>query len=304
MTVRLALTLLVAVPAAMAYPWPSDTQRWLHGVAVVVLLALWIRWRGVFLTTLAARRIALWWRNLRGAGRAGEPAHLVTVVLRAESAVQAELPLPLIAGYVDRYGIRCDKVRVTHRDRSGDRSTWISVTLGAVENLAALRARSPRIPLRQTAALTARRLADQLREGGWDVRVIDEIDEVELPVPCGSTETWRGMRDEQGCTAAYAVTVDDQLAERLASAATHPADEVWTVLEITGAASKPELAVGCALRTASRSPSGSPVPGLVPQRGRHRRALDALHPQSCSRLEAKSAAVGRDLLDGLGQIRR
>lgn len=53
------------------------------------------------------------------------------------------LPLPLIAGYLDRYGIRADKIRITSRDNASDasrRETWIGLTLSAPENLAALRA--------------------------------------------------------------------------------------------------------------------------------------------------------------------
>jgi type VII secretion protein EccE len=84
--------------------------------------------------------------------------------------------LPLIAGYLDRYGVRCDKIRITSRDLDGLRTTWIGMTLGAVENLAALRARSPRIPLRDTAEVAGRRLADHLRETGWNVAAVDTTD--------------------------------------------------------------------------------------------------------------------------------
>jgi len=48
------------------------------------------------------------------------------------------LPLRLIAGYIDRYGIRCDKVRLTNRDVDGQRTTWIGLTVGAVAALTAL----------------------------------------------------------------------------------------------------------------------------------------------------------------------
>ena len=79
------------------------------------------------------------------------------------------LPLPLIAGYLDRYGIRADKVRITSRDNaSGARETWIGLTISAVDNLVALQARSARIPLHETAQVAARRLADHLREIGWE----------------------------------------------------------------------------------------------------------------------------------------
>ena len=45
------------------------------------------------------------------------------------------------------------------------------MTLGVAENLAVLRARPPRIPLRDTAEVAGRRLADHLRETGWNVYV-------------------------------------------------------------------------------------------------------------------------------------
>ena len=64
------------------------------------------------------------------------------------------LPLPLIAGYAERYGLHADAVRVTSRDSTSEvgtreRETWIGVTLSAADNLAALQARSPQIPLQR-----------------------------------------------------------------------------------------------------------------------------------------------------------
>ena len=66
------------------------------------------------------------------------------------------LPLPLLAKYLNRYGIRADAIRVTSRDAVSDnglrqRETWIGLTVSAAANLPALQARSARIPLRETA---------------------------------------------------------------------------------------------------------------------------------------------------------
>jgi type VII secretion protein EccE len=83
-----------------------------------------------------------------------------TVLMRVEAPDPTGLPLPLIAGYLDRYGIRCDKVRVTTCDVDGARTTWIGLTLGAAENLTALQARSPRIALQNSAETVRRRLAN------------------------------------------------------------------------------------------------------------------------------------------------
>src|ERR671911_302055 len=57
MTVRLALALLFIVPAAMAYPWDSNIDRWTLGVAIGVVLVLFAWWRGLFVTNMVGRRL-------------------------------------------------------------------------------------------------------------------------------------------------------------------------------------------------------------------------------------------------------
>jgi len=191
------------------------------------------------------------------------------------------LPLHIIASFLDRYGIRCDKVRVIHRDVDGHRATWIGLTLGAAQNLTALQARSARIPLRDTAEVVARRLAEHLRETGWNVSVVDSADE---PARDGAKETWRGLRGETGYVAAYDVRVDDRLADTLGDIRSLPSAETWTAIEYTGKATDPEVSAACALRTAERPATRAPIRALTPLRGRHRRALSALSPQSTDRL--------------------
>jgi type VII secretion protein EccE len=148
MTARITLALLFIVPAGMAYPWPSIRDRWVLSAAVVAVIVLFGWWRGEFLTTIAGRRIAMWFRHNR---KASPSLEYTSVLLRVDAPDTVELPLPLVASYLDRYGIRCDKVRVTHRDADGQRATWVGLTLGAAENLTALQARSARIPLQDTA---------------------------------------------------------------------------------------------------------------------------------------------------------
>jgi type VII secretion protein EccE len=271
MTARIALASLFIVPAAMAYPWRSVTDRWLLGVAVVVVLVLFARWRGAFLTTIAGRRLAMWWRRNRRYS-AHQPSEYTTVLLKVDPT-DAALPLPLITGYLDRYGIRCDKVRVTSRDRDGDRTTWIGVTVGAADNLAALRARSPRIPLQDTAEVVGRWLANHLREIGWRVAVVDTADD---PTPPDAKETWRGLRDASGYVAAYRVAPDVLTDVRALSA-----PEIWTALELTGTAADTRYAAACAVRSGDK-PAG--MAGMTPLNGRHRPALAALNPLSVERL--------------------
>ena len=60
MTARLALALLFIVPAALAYPYQTVTQRWALGVAVAVVIVLFACWGGDFATTQLVRRWRIW----------------------------------------------------------------------------------------------------------------------------------------------------------------------------------------------------------------------------------------------------
>jgi type VII secretion protein EccE len=271
MTTRIALASLFMVPAAMAYPWPSTADRWLLGVAVVTVLLLSARWRGLFVTTIVGRRMAMWRRRNHTIGLHQSSVY-TTVLLQTDGPGQ--LSLPLIAGYHDRYGVRCDKIRITMRDFNGARTSWISLTLGAGDNLAALRARSPRIPLRDTAEVVGRRLAHHLRETGWNVVLADQAD---TPVPRGAKETWRGTGDASGCVAAYRVPAKSGFDEVWAV----PSSDTWTALEITGTAADMYAAAACAIRMNDKQVT---LAGATPLNGRHRTALDAMSPLSVQRL--------------------
>jgi type VII secretion protein EccE len=221
------------------------------------------------------------------------PDARTTAVLRigppaAESDV---LPLPLIARYLDCYGIRADKIRVTSLDAGGASETWIGLTVSAADNLAALQARSSRIPLDETAQVAARRLADHLRELGWEAGIAGPDDLPEL-LASGGGETWRGARQGSNYLAAYRVGVNDALSETLSKIRSQGARETWTALEIAG----PDhtVAVACALLTDS-PPNGAPLPGTTPQNGNHRPALAALDLLSTQRLDGHTGAPG-DLL--------
>lgn len=296
MTARITLALLFVIPAALAYPWESTTDWWVLGVAAAALVVLFAWWRGLFVTDIVRRRIAIIGRNRRGGGARRPREQFATVALRVDAAPSGELQLPLLAGYVDRYGVRAHKVRVVSRDIAGERTTWIALTVGAADNLAALRARSARLPLRETTAIAARRLADHLRELGWTVTPVDDTDS---PVPRSVRETWRGLRSDDGYVAAYRITGGDELAGTLAAVASHPSSETWTAVDITGTPRHPEVIVGCALRTEDRPQASGPLPGLTPQRGRHRPAVEALDPLSDERLEGGPTPVGAEALGRL-----
>lgn len=282
MTARLALALLFIVPAALAYPYETLTQRWILGVAITVVILLFAWWRGDFATTKLARRSSIW-RGHHSEGGTGEDSGTATVLLRLDEPASDELPVALIAGYTDRYGLRCDKVRITSRDRAGERRTWITLTLDAAQNLSALQARSARIPLQDTADVVGRRLADHLRENGWTVSVLEVAPR---PVSGEAKETWRAITDGTGFLTAYRMPVAS-LPEALAAVWAHPSEEIWTAVEFGPGT----VAAVCAVRTAERPGSGAPISGLGTLGGRQRTVLDALDPLSARRIGDHQPAV-------------
>jgi type VII secretion protein EccE len=286
------LALLVIAPAAMAYPWRTTDGRWVVGIAAVVVIALLCWWRGLHASTILWRRVAL----LGGGSRREPDTHAITTaVLRIlperTGGLTPDLPLPLIAEYLDRYGIRCDAVRVTSRDTPVGRATWIGLTISAAANLAALRARSADIPLRETAVIAVRRLADHLREYGWTVTTSD-IDVPDLLGP-DLTERWRAVQDgNHGYVAAYEVAAGAALTAVLSELWSYPSPEVWTSLQITRSGGDLAVAVACAVRTDDMPAAAAPLSGLIAQRGKQRSALAALAPSSTELLAGQPISGG------------
>ena len=294
---RITLALLAVVPAVMAYPWRTTRDYWLLAIAAVVVIVLFGWWRGLYFTTILRRRVAIMGRRGGFVPESG-PATKTTALLRIGPPVGDPdvLPLPLIARYLNCYGIRADKIRITNRDNASDasrRETWIGFTVSAADNLAALQARSSRIPLHETTQVAARRLADHLREIGWEASTAGPDDVPRLLDPA-SRETWRGV--QQGgsdCLAAYRVSADDALSDTLDAIRSHPARETWTALEIAGptrSGARPTVAVACALVTDALPGAAAPLPGMTPQRGNHWPALMALDLLSTQRLDGHAEA--------------
>lgn len=286
---RITLALLALVPAVLAYPWRSPRDHWLPAIAAAVLIVLFGWWGGLHFTTILRRRAGIVARGGRFDGQSASPAE-ATALLRVGAPGRDDdvLPLPLIAGYLDRYGIRADRVRITSRDHPSDpsrRETWIALTLSAVDNLRALRARSARIPLHETAEVAARRLADQLREAGWEAGLIGP-DDVPRLLPRNARETWRGVRcGDTDYVSAYRVRVDDALPETLDAIRRHPARETCAALEIAGDPGRPTIAAACAFLTGTPPAADAPPAGLTPQRGNHGPALAAMDLLSTGRLD-------------------
>lgn len=288
-TGRITLALLAVVPAVMAYPWRSTRDYWVLGIAAAVVIVLFGWWRGLHVTTILRRRLAMMRRT---GGFVPEPgsATKATALLRLgpPAGDSDVLPLPLIAGYLDRYGIRADKIRITSRGNASNasrRETWIGITVSAGDNLAALRARSSRIPLHETAQVAARRLADHLREIGWEAGSVAP-DDVPRLLASNARETWRGVqRGTSDYVAAYQVRVDDGLAETLEAIRSHPARETCTALEIAGDGTHSTIAAACAFLTDTPPTRAASLAGLTSQHGNHLPALAALDLLSTQRLD-------------------
>ncbi|WP_096284053.1 type VII secretion protein EccE [Mycobacterium ahvazicum] len=294
---RIALAALAVVPAALAYPWHSTRDYWLIGVAVVAVIVLFGWWRGLHFTTILRRRLAIMSRRSNPTGEAdiqSVVAAKTTALVRIgpSSADDAVLPLQLIARYLDRYGIRADKVRITSRDNASDasrRETWIGITVSAADNLPALQARSSRIPLHETAEVVARRLADHLREIGWEANAIAS-DDVPRWLTANARESWRAVqRGTSDFVAAYQIVVDADLPATLEAIRSHPARETCTALEIARSGEQDTVAVACAFLTDAPPEGAPPVDGLIPQRGNQAPALAALDLLSTQRLDGHTA---------------
>ncbi|MCX2932591.1 type VII secretion protein EccE [Mycobacterium sp. CVI_P3] len=277
---RLTVVLLAVVSAVLAYPWRSTNDQWALGVAVAVALASLLWWRGRFLTTIVAQRLRVLLHRkaihpapaeLRSTG-----ADVITTVLARVESRERELPLGLLAGYLDRYGLVCDSVRITTRTTGSDATTWIGLTVSGARNLSALQGRSAQIPLRQTAENAARRLIGQLRETGWTATLVDSHQVPDLAT-AGARERWGTVTDERGYLTTYAAKNPEALA-----AVGADADEAWTVVEIAGTSPLDRIRAAATIRTESRP--DAPPPGLVRIPGRQARALAALHPLSGARL--------------------
>ncbi|MGH3723435.1 MAG: type VII secretion protein EccE [Mycobacterium sp.] len=304
-TLRLTLVATLVAAGAFALYRRDPADRWIAITAGVLALALLVWWRGTFLTDILGRWTKMLTRRLSRQTPQGT-AQIVadgvdartTVVLELKTpAAREDVPVGLLAGYLDRYGVRCTSIRVTTADIDGAvGKTWVSLTLNAADNLAALQARSPRIPLRETADTVGRRLSDHLRELGWQVSAVENP---EAPLPAQAKEGSRAVADDHGYLATYRATVNEDLPATLTNVWGAPLPERWTSLELTGTADAPQLSVVCALRTAEKPASRAPLDGLAPFWAEHLRVLQSMDPLSSDTFGGPATPVTAAFLDGL-----
>ncbi|WP_078292124.1 type VII secretion protein EccE [Mycobacterium sp. D16R24] len=306
-TLRLTLVATLVAAGAFALYRRDPADRWIAITAAVLVLVLLVWWRGTFLTDILGRFTKMLTRRFSRRSpsstaqvvAAGVDAR-TTVALEVKAPVSGEeIPVGLLAGYLDRYGMRCSSIRVTTADVVGAKGkTWVSLTLSAAGNLAALQARSPRIPLRESADIVGRRLSDHLRELGWQVNAVDTPD---APLPAEVKEGSRAVADDRGYLAAYRATVNGNLPDTLGNIWNASLPERWTTLELTGTTEAPRLTVVCALRTQEKPESRAPWAGLTPCWGEHLPVLEAMNPLSSDTFGGVGTAVTEEFLDNLTQ---
>ncbi|MEU9807939.1 type VII secretion protein EccE [Mycobacterium sp. NPDC050853] len=306
-TLRLTLVATLVAAGAFALYRRDPADRWIAITAGVLALVLLVWWRGTFLTEMLGRWTKMLTRRLSRRTPAGI-AQIVPSGVDARTTVALELkapasgedvPVGLLAGYLDRYGVRCSSIRVTTADIDGvEGKIWVSLTLSAAENLAALQARSSRVPLRETADTVGRRLSDHLRELGWQVSAAENPN---APLPAQVKEGSRAVTDDHGYLAAYRATVNGDLTQTLASVWSAPLSERWTALELTGTVDAPQLTVVCALRTEEKPAAHAPLAGLMPCWGEHLRILQILDPLSSATFGGAASSVTAEFLDDLTQ---
>lgn len=279
---RITVVVTAVVATAMTYPWEIGFERWVLGSAAVLVVVVLGQWRGLYLTTIARRRLRL---LLRRAGKAvthqavdQTDSDVVTTVILQMTEGRGFLPLDVVVGYLDRFGIRAQAVRITSRDTAADRTTWIGLTISAAANLPALQARSSCVPLRGVAEATLRRLADELRGHGLTLTT----SEINVPDLVGAEmeECWRAVADGgRGFMAAYAISTRP-LPEVLDRVWLGRVGEMWTAVEITARG----IASACAIRTERMPAAASTTKGLRSQRGIQAEALARLDPMSTKSL--------------------
>lgn len=304
-TLRLTLVATLVAAGAFALYRRDPADRWIAITAGVLALVLLVWWRGTFLTDILGRFTKLLTRRISGRPSANTPQIVAagvdartTVALELSApASDEEVPLGLLSGYLDRYGVRCSSIRVTTAGIAGtENKTWVSLTLSAADNLAALQARSSRIPLRETADIVGRRLSDHIRELGWQINAAENPG---TPLPEEVKEGSRAVTDDHGYLAAYRATVNDDLPNTLGSIWSAPLPERWTVLELTGTTDAPLLTVVCALRTDEKPESRAPWGGLTLCWGEHLPVLQAMNPLSPNSFGVAGTPVTVEFLDNL-----
>lgn len=231
-----------------------------------------------------------------------------------------QLPWDFVTKWLNRYGIRADELAITAVTRtpppsglradaaallpsgiSQHRDTWLTYTLRAESNVAALTARQstlgrgpdrdadnegpdgdgPGSDLPRRAALadtTARRLIAELREQGWLATLVGPSDPLPRFVPATATmrrEAWTATEYSDGFRAVYAVD-PNALPAVLTALPGLATKATWTTVTIRSRGRQPASITSYVATLTSTLPSRRPLPGLEGFHGLHRQVAAAL----------------------------
>lgn len=220
-----------------------------------------------------------------------------------------QLPWQFITGWLHRYGVRADELAITAVTRTPPasglrtdsaalltgrtpqhRDTWLTYTLRADSNVAALTARQTTMGQPSDAATTegpqraaladttARRLVAELRERGWLATLTDAAQSLLKFVPPTATvrqETWTATEHSDGFRAIYAVQTNT-LPEVLAALPAMHTKSTWVKVMVRSRGRQPATIQACVGTLTTAQPPRNPLPGLDGFHGLHRRVAPAL----------------------------
>jgi hypothetical protein len=315
------LLLVSAVAVALAGPW--------HGQYLSTAVRRWapMRWRNHRRRTHPGAGTA---HPHRGATpEPAQPTHPVQV-LQAKVVIHLrphphnlttpaehadQLPWEFITAWLDRYGVRADALTVCSLTRTPPasslrsdsaalltgrtpqhRDTWLTYTLRADSNVAALTARQTTIARIHTdpeepgqapggrprrAALadtTARRLISELRERGWLATLCDQPEQLPAFVSPAATvrcEHWTATEYSDGYRAVYAIE-PQALDAVLGALPTVGTKAIWVAVTIRSRGRQPATIQACAATLTATRPPLRPLPGMDGLHGLHHQVAPAL----------------------------
>lgn len=245
-----------------------------------------------------------------------------------------QLPWEFVSAWMDRYSVQADAFTVCSVTRTPPssslrsdvaplvtprtpqhRDTWLSLTLSAHTNVAAIAAGrvarrgkldentsgQSRTAIAELADVTGRRLVAELREQGWVATVCDDPALLPRFVAADAglrRECWTGAEYADGFRAVYAVD-PDALESVLDALPSVTAKATWVNVSIRARGPQgPAISAAVGILTSTR-PTRTVLPGMAGFHGLHHTAAQALSVTGTGNLDlpyAPSSAVTLDAL--------
>lgn len=272
----------------------------------------------------------------------GSPSETATIVVHLSPQPHSlttaatngdQLPWAFITAWLDRYSIRVDDLTVCAVTRTPPnsslrndvaplltpqtpqrRDTWLTMTLSAPSNVAAIAAGrrgrrgfddhedaalQARTSIAELADVTARRFSSELREQGWKATLCDDPAQLPRFVTAGGhlrRECWTGAEYADGFRAVYAID-PESLKSVLDALPMVTAKTTWVSLSVRSRGSQgAAVSAAVGVLTAAR-PGRHLLPGLTGFHGLHHTAADALSVGGHPNLDLPTAPLSDVGLD-------